>query len=64
MAQRRHIEIHCSGCGTWFPYSRVPVHFAEWDEWEPVRRKHRVKCPTCGKETELSKKVVREKAGG
>ncbi|MDD1639118.1 MAG: hypothetical protein LUQ42_03710 [Methanomicrobiales archaeon] len=61
MTQKRRVEIRCSGCGVWFPYSRVPVHFADWDEWEPIRRKHRVSCPTCGKDTVVTKKAVREK---
>jgi hypothetical protein len=64
MAQkRRHVEIRCSGCGVWYPYEKVPVHFAEWDEWEPIRHRHRVRCPSCGKETVMTTRVVREKAG-
>jgi rRNA maturation endonuclease Nob1 len=61
MAQKRLVEVRCSGCGTWFPYSRVPVHFGDWDEWEPVKKKHRAVCPSCGKETEMTRHAVRVK---
>jgi rRNA maturation endonuclease Nob1 len=61
MAQKRQVEVRCSGCGTWFPYTRAAIHFADWDEWEPVKKKHRAVCPSCGKETEMTRQAVREK---